>query len=225
MEAIIKEMEDFISNYDSRARELPTRIKNVINWYGVYDYYTLKDRSINKPEIDEFVSDPNLYEYFEIVGDAKRYLYENKASAEDIENVRNGVNTLSSIIKGLVVDHELAKEGDALFNLVDKVSDMSFYGTTEEMVDLFVDKKIAGVGEFLAKLQRRYRGTGPCTPFEYGNHKEFSDLETLMKSVSSEDENRNKIFASIQKWHEQPIYLDNVDDYSYSFEGSNNKTM
>ena len=155
MEKIIKEMEDFISDYESRARELPYRIENILRWYKWLNI-TKKDGDIEV--FVENMQDPNLYEYIEVAGDAKRYLYENKASAEDIEKVRNGMNKYSSMIKEKVVEQELAEEGDALFNLVDKASDMSYNGTREEMIDSFVDKKIAGVGEYLSKLKRIYRG-------------------------------------------------------------------
>lgn len=206
---ILIEIANINSDYIERAQDLPDRIERIIKWY---------EKEKNQKSGQFLAVDPNLYEFMEVAGDAARYLSEKKESVTNLDRVYEGIGKLGNIVANRLVENELATEGDALHGMVTTATDKALAGEYDYLP--YISKKIAGVGEYLAKLKRSYRTSGPCSPFEYGNEIEYANLVFLMKLSTvlekETDTNRQIVFSAIQKWHEQPIYIDNVDDYSFS---------
>ena len=204
-ERLSSELFDFMEDYDCRSEDLIERISNVTEWYT-----------------DHSDVDPNLYEFVEIAGDAGIFLSKKNNNQEDKEKVLYGVETLGDIVADRLVERELACEGDALHMMVidakEGVSKEIQDHTIVPFVKVFINKKVIGVGEFLAKLKRNYQFSGVCSPYEYANREEYNDLVLLMdlgRSIEGYKSSREGVFAAIKKWHEQPIFIDNVDDYSF----------
>ena len=223
IEEMNKSIKNVYKEINITGDDIPNKLEELLNHYfHTHNFLHLRDTHA----IDD-VTDPNLQEFVEVARDARVYLYEQRASEENLEKTREKIELLRAIVLHRLVSNGLARENDALYNLINNAGDMIFCGTKEELIDSFVDQKLAGVGEFLAKLKRHYSGKPMSADFlrysdvysyKYLNHEEFRSIVTLMGLLSDVDDNRIKVFEAIKKWHDQPIYYNNVTDYSFALE-------
>lgn len=82
--------------------------------------------------------DSNLYQFFQLASDARKYINEGVNPEDKVKRVKEGIEVLSSIVKERILSNDLVKFGDALYNMIDKASDMSSYTSKEEMTNSLI---------------------------------------------------------------------------------------
>lgn len=222
-------------DYEKRCENLGERIEGILNWY--------QENPNADPNLYEFIevaADTAKYvddntEYYKF-NDTK--LLASDLNPEEYKAYRafKGIYKLGKVVLARLKENKLSDENDALYNLATKAWLSSVNYSNYDPLTALVDKNIAGVGLYIAQLRRKYakmdeeiEKTGlkeqlttynniKLNQTKYSNEKEYWSLEYLMDLIRTKgdpDYSRERIYSTIQKFHDEPMSFHNYKNFEF----------